>query len=51
MLDEAAPVRFSHENKAVLQLYDEFMEKPLSHKAHLLLHTDHDAWQMPDAGK
>lgn len=46
-LDETAPVRFSHENKAVLQLYDEFMEKPLSHKAHMLLHTDHQAWQMP----
>lgn len=46
-LDETAPVRFSHENKAVLQLYDEFMEKPLSHKAHMLLHTDHQAWEMP----
>lgn len=47
MLDETAPVRFSHENKAVLRLYDEFMEKPISHKAHMLLHTDHQAWQMP----
>lgn len=46
-LDEKAPVRFSHENKAVLRLYDEFMEKPLSHKAHMLLHTDHQAWEMP----
>lgn len=46
-LDETAPVRFSHENKAVLKLYDEFMEKPLSHKAHMLLHTDHQAWDMP----
>ncbi len=50
-LDETAPVRFSHENKAVGRLYDEFMEKPLSHKAHLLLHTDHNAWQMPDTMK
>ena len=46
-LDETAPVRFSHENKAVQRLYDEFMEKPLSHKAHMLLHTDHMAWEMP----
>ncbi len=46
-LDETAPVRFSHENRAVLKLYDEFMEKPLSHKAHMLLHTDHQAWEMP----
>ncbi|MDE7323855.1 MAG: [FeFe] hydrogenase, group A [Lachnospiraceae bacterium] len=50
-LDETASVRFSHENRAVQQLYDEFMEKPLSHKAHLLLHTDHGAWQMPAAKK
>ncbi len=46
-LDETAPVRFSHENKDVQRLYEEFMEKPLSHKAHMLLHTDHQAWKMP----
>jgi NADH-quinone oxidoreductase subunit G len=47
-LDENAKLRFSHENPSVIKLYDEFMEKPLSHKAHMLLHTDHNAWQMPD---
>jgi NADH-quinone oxidoreductase subunit G len=46
-LDENANIRFSHENPSVIRLYDEFMEKPLSHKAHMLLHTDHNAWQMP----
>jgi len=40
-LDEHAKIRFSHENVSVLKLYEEFMEKPLSHKAHMLLHTVH----------
>ena len=31
--------RCSHENPYVQQLYREFLEKPLSHKAHELLHT------------
>jgi NADH-quinone oxidoreductase subunit G len=46
-LDENAKIRFSHENPSVIKLYDEFMEKPLSHKAHMLLHTEHNDWQMP----
>lgn len=46
-LDETNNLRFSHENKDVLKLYEDFMEAPLSHKAHLLLHTDHNAWEMP----
>lgn len=46
-LDKNAVLRFSHENPDVLKLYEDFMEKPLSHKAHLLLHTDHNAWEMP----
>jgi NADH-quinone oxidoreductase subunit G len=43
-LDENAKIRFSHENPSVIKLYDEFMEKPLSHKAHMLLHTEHNNW-------
>ncbi len=31
--------RCSHENPYVQQLYKDFLEKPLSHKAHELLHT------------
>lgn len=46
-LDKNADLRFSHENKDVLKLYEDFMEKPLSHKSHMLLHTDHNAWEMP----
>lgn len=51
MLDENAEVRFSHENKDVLKLYEDYMERPNSHKAHMLLHTDHTAWEMPRAPK
>lgn len=46
-LDSNSNIRFSHENPDVLKLYEDFMEKPLSHKAHMLLHTDHKAWEMP----
>lgn len=45
-LDRNNELRFSHENKDILKLYADFMEKPLSHKAHMLLHTDHNAWEM-----
>lgn len=40
-LDEESELRFSHENPAVLKLYQDFLGKPLSHKSHELLHTDH----------
>lgn len=50
-LDEKAVLRFSHENPCVLKLYEDFLEKPLSHKAHMLLHTDHNAWEMPRSPK
>ena len=46
-LDEHSKIRFSHENPDVLKLYEDYMEKPCSHKAHMLLHTDHNAWEMP----
>ena len=38
-LDSNAPVRKSHENPSIKALYDEFLGKPGSHKAHELLHT------------
>ena len=47
-LDRSMPLRFSHENPSVQALYKEYMEAPLSHKAHHLLHTDHHAWNMPE---
>ena len=46
-LDKNAKIRFSHENPDVQALYAEFLEKPLGHKSHHLLHTDHNGWEMP----
>lgn len=46
-LDKNASLRFSHENPSVLNLYQNYLEKPLSHRSHMLLHTDHKAWEMP----
>lgn len=40
-LDEKAQLRFSHENEDILAMYEEYFEKPMSHKAHMLLHTEH----------
>ena len=50
-LDKTNDLRFSHENPSVLKAYEEYFEAPLSHKAHALLHTDHEAWEMPQAPK
>ena len=33
----------------VIAMYEEYFQKPLSHRSHQLLHTDHDAWEMPAA--
>ena len=40
-LDKNAKLRFSHENPDIIQLYEEYFGEPVSHKAHMLLHTDH----------
>ena len=40
-VDKDMAIRKSHENPAVKVLYEEFLEKPLSHKSHELLHTDY----------
>ncbi len=37
--DKNLPLRKSHENPEIKKLYEEFLEKPGSHKAHELLHT------------
>lgn len=47
-LDSEAPIRFSHENPSITQIYQDYLEKPLSHRAHELLHTDHEGWKMPE---
>jgi len=42
-IDRSLPKRKSHENEMVLKLYEDFLEKPGSHKAHKLLHTTYSA--------
>ena len=37
--DENLPIRKSHENPEILQIYQEFLGEPLSHTSHELLHT------------
>ncbi len=41
--DEGRPIRKSHENPAVTQIYQEFLGEPLGHKSHELLHTHYTA--------
>lgn len=37
--DAGKPVRKSHENPYIVKIYEEFLGKPMSEKAHKLLHT------------
>ncbi len=37
--DEGKQLRKSHDNPEIKQIYEEFLEEPLSHKSHKLLHT------------
>jgi NADP-reducing hydrogenase subunit HndD len=46
-LDKINHIRFSHENPSVVACYQNYLQHPLSHRAHELLHTDHEGWQMP----
>lgn len=43
-IDSTAKIRFSHENPTVQMTYEEFLEKPLSHRSHELLHTNIEEW-------
>ena len=38
-IDEKSVIRKSHENPVVKKIYEDYLEKPGSHKAHELLHT------------
>ncbi len=40
-LDAASTFRKSHQNPAILKLYDDFLGKPGGHKSHELLHTSY----------
>lgn len=50
-LDKVNNLRFSHENPSVQKCYQDYLEAPLSHLSHKLLHTDHHAWLMPGEDK
>jgi NADH-quinone oxidoreductase subunit G len=39
--DEISKKRCSHQNPQIIKLYEDFLEKPLSKKAHDLLHTSY----------
>lgn len=40
-LDQRNPIRFSHENPEITECYKNFLEKPMSHRAHELLHVEY----------
>ena len=42
-IDEKSVIRKSHENPTVKKIYEDYLEKPGSHKAHELLHTTYTA--------
>jgi len=41
-IDEMKKIRKSHENPSIKKLYEVFLEKPLSHIAHEILHTTYE---------
>ncbi len=41
--DKSKALRVSHKNPQIIALYEEYLEKPNSHKAHELLHTSYTA--------
>lgn len=45
-IDKNNAIRFSHENPEVLALYRDYLEKPLFHKSHELLHTEQSKWSI-----
>ncbi len=46
--DKSLPKRRSHENASVAALYEKFLKKPNSEKAHHLLHTHYSARNLAD---
>ena len=48
--DEGKPIRTSHTNPAILQLYEQYLGAPLGKRSHHLLHTTYAARPMPTGG-
>ncbi|MCD6375952.1 MAG: iron hydrogenase small subunit [Caldisericaceae bacterium] len=40
-IDQNEPLRASHQNPLVNELYEKYLERPLSHQSHKLLHTNY----------
>jgi iron only hydrogenase large subunit-like protein len=40
-IDDKESIKVSHRNPEIIELYEKFLEKPLGHKSHELLHTDY----------
>ncbi len=47
--DSTNTLRFSHENPEIKAIYKDYLGEPCGEKSHHLLHTDHHAWDMPEA--
>lgn len=45
-LDKQRETRFSHQNTEIINLYNRYLDKPLSNKAHKLLHTKQKNWEL-----
>lgn len=45
-LDANDALRFSHDNPQIQQLYEDWLEKPLSERAEAWLHTDQKEWDI-----
>jgi iron-only hydrogenase group A len=41
-IDDKESLKVSHKNPEIKELYDEYLEKPLGHKSHELLHTTYN---------
>jgi len=42
-IDRDKPIRKSHENPAIIELYEQYLQKPLGEKSHHLLHTKYSS--------
>jgi iron-only hydrogenase group A len=40
-IDDKESIKVSHRNPEIIELYEKFLEKPLGHKSHELLHTEY----------
>lgn len=45
-IDANKPLRYSHENPQIQQLYKDWLGEPLSEKAEEWLHTDQETWEI-----